>query len=270
MDDSPFQFAKRETQSSFAAKPVWAGLVAAGAILGVAGPFGTDDVLRLIPRLVYWLALTIGFFFTGSFVATYLGMLLTKARLPLWPAYALAGGGAGGVIFALLMGINIALFDVSLDCIQCLLVLAANVVGISMIVTLASVYITQALQSDETKTLASDTAPGNVTPAVPSILKRLPMEKRGALLSLSVDDHYVEVVTSNGRELLLMRLSDAMNEVGDTPGLQVHRSHWVALAAITSARREGAKAILTLQDGREIPASRTYVPALKEAGILPG
>ena len=67
-----------------------------------------------------------------------------------------------------------------------------------------------------------------------------------------------------------MRLSDAMEEVGDTQGMQVHRSHWAALDQIVSARRDGAKAILTMTDGREIPASRTYVPALKAAGVLPG
>ncbi|MCB1397271.1 MAG: LytTR family transcriptional regulator, partial [Rhodobacteraceae bacterium] len=85
---------------------------------------------------------------------------------------------------------------------------------------------------------------------------------------LSVQDHYVEVVTTRGRELLLMRLSDAIAETEGCAGLQVHRSHWVALDQVQAAHRDGARAVLTLSDGREIPVSRTYVPAAKEAGLL--
>ena len=87
-------------------------------------------------------------------------------------------------------------------------------------------------------------------------------------MSLSVQDHYVEVTTTKGRELILLRLGDAMAEVGETAGLQVHRSHWVATDQVTAARRDGARAILTMSDGRDIPVSRTYVPAIKEAGLL--
>ena len=105
-------------------------------------------------------------------------------------------------------------------------------------------------------------------PAPPRLLTRLPLAKRGPLLSLSVQDHYVEVVTTRGRELLLMRLSDAIAETEGCAGLQVHRSHWVALDQVQAAHRDGARAVLTLSDGREIPVSRTYVPAAKEAGLL--
>ncbi|MCW1932118.1 LytTR family DNA-binding domain-containing protein [Pararhodobacter zhoushanensis] len=99
-------------------------------------------------------------------------------------------------------------------------------------------------------------------------MARLPLDKRGALISLSVQDHYVEVVTLRGRELLLMRLSDAIAETGGDVGLQVHRSHWVALDQVRAARREGARGVLTLSDGREIPVSRTYAAAAKAAGLF--
>jgi DNA-binding LytR/AlgR family response regulator len=69
--------------------------------------------------------------------------------------------------------------------------------------------------------------------------------------------------------MILMRLADAIKEVGQTAGLQVHRSHWVAAAAVTSAKRTGDRAILTMSHGADIPVSRTYIPAIKEAGLLP-
>ncbi|MGB1209445.1 MAG: LytTR family DNA-binding domain-containing protein, partial [Paracoccaceae bacterium] len=63
--------------------------------------------------------------------------------------------------------------------------------------------------------------------------------------------------------------ADAIREVGTTPGLQVHRSHWVALSAITAARRDKDRAILTLCSGDDIPVSRANIPKVKEAGLLP-
>ncbi|MDR9427029.1 MAG: hypothetical protein RI538_08240 [Salibaculum sp.] len=52
----------------------------------------------------------------------------------------------------------------------------------------------------------------------------------------------------------LMRLADAMREVGDTRGAQVHRVHLVAFDQVRAARREG---------------DRTNLPKVKEAGLLP-
>jgi DNA-binding LytR/AlgR family response regulator len=96
------------------------------------------------------------------------------------------------------------------------------------------------------------------------------MAKRGRLISLSVQDHCTEVATSNGAALVLLRLIDTIAEAEPTAGLQVHRSHWVATREVVSARQDGAKAVLTMSDGRDIPVSRTYVQAVKDTGLLPG
>ena len=95
---------------------------------------------------------------------------------------------------------------------------------------------------------------------------RLPPEKRGELLYMSMQDHYVEIVTARGRELVLLRLADAMTEAGSTTGIQVHRSHWVAFSAISSIKRDGGKSSVVMTDGTELPVSRTYTKALREAG----
>jgi len=59
-----------------------------------------------------------------------------------------------------------------------------------------------------------------------------------------------------------------MAEAASCPGLQVHRSHWVARDKVMSGRREGNRAILTMANGREVPVSRTFIPAVKSAGLL--
>ena len=112
-------------------------------------------------------------------------------------------------------------------------------------------------------------APGP-TAARPALLDRLPIEKRGVLMSLSAEDHYTRVRTSHGEELLLMRLTDAIREAAPTPGLQVHRSHWVAVGAVAQVTRGKDRATIHLTGGAEVPASRSYLPALREAGLLPG
>lgn len=102
----------------------------------------------------------------------------------------------------------------------------------------------------------------------PAILDRLPLEVRGRLSHISVADHYVDVVTDKGHALVLMRLSDAIRETGDTPGLQVHRSHWVAIKAVERVERRGGKVVVVMASGTELPLSRSYVPTAKAAGLL--
>ncbi|MDF2232138.1 LytTR family DNA-binding domain-containing protein [Albimonas sp. CAU 1670] len=116
---------------------------------------------------------------------------------------------------------------------------------------------------------ALDPAPAPSPAAfAPRLMERLSPARRGALLRLSMQDHYVEVATDRGAELVLMRLGDAIAECDPVEGLQVHRSHWVARAAVVNARRDGDRAILRLSNGERIPVSRGRVPALREAGWL--
>ncbi|MEJ6708886.1 MAG: LytTR family DNA-binding domain-containing protein [Amylibacter sp.] len=102
----------------------------------------------------------------------------------------------------------------------------------------------------------------------PPILDRLPFEKRASLASLQAQDHYVRVATTKGRELLLMRIADAINEVGDTIGFQTHRAYWVAQDQISKSKQLGEWGLLTLHDGSEIPVSRKYLQNLKSGGFL--
>ncbi|MBY0422100.1 MAG: LytTR family transcriptional regulator [Parvularculaceae bacterium] len=95
-------------------------------------------------------------------------------------------------------------------------------------------------------------------PAAPTLARRLKPELRNAaILALEAEDHYVRVHTSLGSELLLMRLSDAIDETAGIDGFRAHRSWWVASAAVVKARRESGRTILTLADGAEAPVSRS-------------
>jgi hypothetical protein len=103
----------------------------------------------------------------------------------------------------------------------------------------------------------------------PKFLERLPLKLRGAdVWAVEAEDHYLRLHTSKGQDLILMRLSDAIAELQGIEGAQVHRSWWVSRAAITDARRGDGRATLTLQDGAEVPVSRTYARLLRERGWI--
>lgn len=84
------------------------------------------------------------------------------------------------------------------------------------------------------------------------------------LVSLSMHDHYLEVVTDAGKDMILKRMGDAVAELSDYPGLHIHRSHWVALDAVDALERENGKTLAILRDGRKLPVSRSKAPELKQ------
>lgn len=103
----------------------------------------------------------------------------------------------------------------------------------------------------------------------PKILLRLPIYLQSAeLYALSAEDHYVRVHTSKGDELVLMRFSDAVLETGDVEGLRVHRSWWVAKAAIANVKAKGRSAEITLKNTRKAPVSRNERKTIRDLGWI--
>lgn len=105
-------------------------------------------------------------------------------------------------------------------------------------------------------------------PPRPRLYRRLPEGTDGEILRLTSEDHFVDVVTTDGTHRLRMRLADAIAELDTVEGLSTHRSHWVAREAIAGAEREGGRQFLVLVNGDRVPVSRTYKPVLEEAGLL--
>ena len=102
----------------------------------------------------------------------------------------------------------------------------------------------------------------------PPLLDRLAPERRGELYYLTMQDHYVEVVTSNGTSLVLLRLADAIKETAPLDGVQIHRSHWVARNAVRETERQGDRLVVKMANGITLPVSRSRRNALKDAGLL--
>ena len=257
----------------------WGALLAVSAILGVTGPFGTFEQLAVLPRFAYWLALALATFTSG-----YLTMRLTLAVVfgaaGSRPVRSVVAGIVAGVpVTAVVALFNRALFGgpfPSAAAIGGLFINCALIaVAISFLVAIgrnAQGAAGTQLESTAAARPAVSAPPSTPSqappPARPPLVDRLPHAARGKLLYLSMQDHYVEVHTDRGTSLVLMRLADAIREVGDTDGVQIHRSHWVALDAVACSRRKDGKPFLRLVDDALLPVSRPYADTVRKAGLL--
>ena len=248
MNTAPFTSTLRQVRADMTRQTALVVMIAVGLILGVSGPFETLQMLPLIPRTLYWLAVVVLSFFAGSMVDGLIGRIFPL--WPLWQQLVLSTVAIGSVVTVILLGLNGVAFGYMPAGLRDFTQHWIVVTVISGVVTVGSAL---------------------VQPSAPSVplLDRLPYDKRGPLIALSAEDHYVRVETTKGHEMILMRLSDAIKEVGSTKGIQIHRSHWVALDAITAAARNGDRGEITLSNANTRPISRSFLPAVKEAGLLP-
>jgi len=233
-----------------------AALASAIAVLALAGPFGTWQSLTPLPRLGYWAAIVLATYATGTAIDVVLSQRLPRVPLPATMAViALTTGVAVTLVVA---GLNALLLDGRLSW-----AILGQILAVAVIATLALQIVGAQAQADPPAGATDKIA------TLPALLDRMPPDKRGKLVALSAEDHYVRVRTTRGDALVLLRLSDAIREAAPTPGLRVHRSHWVARDAITGVRREGDRGRISLIAGGDIPASRAHIPSLKRAGLLP-
>lgn len=82
-----------------------------------------------------------------------------------------------------------------------------------------------------------------------------------------MQDHYVDVHTDKGNTLVLMRLADAIAEMEGVSGMQIHRSHWVALDAVAGSLRKDGRLFLRMTDEKLLPVSRSSLDAVRVAGL---
>ncbi len=90
----------------------------------------------------------------------------------------------------------------------------------------------------------------------PAFMSLLPPDKRGRLLLLKSELHYLQVLTDQGSSLILYNLGDAIDQLPQALGIMVHRSYWVALDAIEKLEKRGRQGVLSLGNGQSVPVSR--------------
>jgi hypothetical protein len=253
----PLQLALRELQAVFTSPRVLVGMASVGLILGLSGPFNTLVEFGMAQRIVYWLAMVVLTYGAGQACATFM-LAMVGARLnAIWLRVLVTGLICGLPVTLVVLGVNAVAYGARLTINP--LELWADCTGISLAVVATSMVLVRR----EPSQLATEPVA-----APPPILERLPHPQRGRLVALSVQDHYVEVFTEKGKTLVLMRLSDAIKETGTVAGLQIHRSHWVALDAVKRVIKADGKVTVELPSGERLPVSRGYLEAAKAAGLI--
>ena len=231
--------------------------MAATTVLGLVGAFGSAEA-PFWPRMIsFWIFGA----FTAALVAPCIWITQRIGWLAARPAIRRI---VIGVVMTPLVGLWIWLAMGVLFMHGPKLSLLPVTLGYSAIMSVVMTALSWAIYGRRAPAQPLDAAP-----RPPKLLERLPFRLRDAeLYAVQAEDHYLRVRTSQGSELILMRLSDALAELQGVEGAQTHRSWWVAKAGIADVRRGDGRATLILKDGAEAPVSRTHAKALREAGWL--
>lgn len=247
-----------------------------GVTLWVAlmGPFGTFAIGGLADRLVYWALMIFG------------GYAIVRPLMVAAPALADRLAFPEGVVWialVLLAGVPVTLLvwfaggATQMPTLAAFLRLYPNVAVLGGVVAFlfwlrhkrepaAAAPVAALSAAPPLPPAAPDPGSASVADLGPPILRRLPPHKQGELHALQMEDHYVRVHTAAGQHLLLMRMRDAIAEVGQVEGEQVHRSWWVSRAAVEGQSAEGRSLRLKLSGGMEAPVARSTVPRLRALG----
>lgn len=253
MNGHHWQLALREWVEHLNQRTVFIILFGVALVLGVSGPFGTSETIQLLPRLLYWAGSCIATYGIGSYAAFFAQQVYphqTGAR----HATAILFGTLAITIFLFIFN---GLFSMRLPekALDMLTLFAQTGLIVATVNGVLAFYNNNKKSLQPTETVR--------------ILQRLPIEKRGELISMTVMDHYVEVTTTRGKHLILMRFKDAIAEIPPQLGLQIHRSYWVASDQVQAHRRDGKQLLLITTAQDALPVSRRYQKAVLMAGLLP-
>ena len=237
--------------------PLVLGVIIA-SVVAVSGPFGSYSTLNLVQRAVFWTPVVAIGVLTSVAIRTYVST--HKRRLPPRDVAIFSTILVCAVLCPPLYLLTTAMFDDLTSG-------GARFLEIVLLVASVSIGATALRHSLVTQ-------PQIVGPEIvgqgeePRLMRRLEPCQRGPLLAISVRDHYVDVQTADGTASLLLRFSDAIAEAAPVEGTQVHRSHWVAWAAVTGVERDGAKLYLRLIHGARVPVSKNHRDKLEVRGLI--
>ena len=246
-------------------------MTAVGAFLGVIGPFGTFYGGPIELRVAYWIGNSwIGLIVLSITVRLSLRLAI-RADLPIWFAVAM-GVAVGSVPLAVITDLLSAwAWPPSHGRLSPLFTQWAYVLAMAEPVSFAYYFVTdRGWRAASRQACAQPFA--DETPrqggAGGGFLGRLPAHLGRDLLCLQMEDHFVRAHTARGSDLVLTPLKEAIAELRDIDGLQVHRSWWVARAAVREPVANGRNLFLRLSNGLEVPVSRVSVAKLRAAEWL--
>ena len=257
------QSTNRETPAVLS--PAGQGIVLFGlvALFAFIGPFGTYDTIDPLRRAGYW-SVALG---ANWVVCASANMLVLRSMTDRsWPQRTLLVAGVS--LLTAIPGTGVvytaeALFRPGYVEVGMLPTIYLSVSVLMLAITSLVLVVAAARRQGSDSVPETRRADG-----AERFLDRLPEKVGRDIVCLSMADHYVEVFTTCGSTLVLMRFADAVAELEGADGLRVHRSHWVSRSHVKSVARRDGRTILRLTGGREIPVSRAYLADVRAAGLV--
>jgi LytTr DNA-binding domain len=264
----------------------------AGIVVALLGPFGTFENLPVMWRFAFWISAIVGGYLFHM-PLYWLGRFITDSKgWSIWVAIIGSAFVAALPTTILVNGIAVSLLNSSTT--DSVFSLYPMVLALSLPLQLIGHLtafrgepvqdgnLTPAFETDGLPETEAQPAPVSapVSPLVSTSVSpppetspfftRLPGRIGKDLLCLQMEDHYVRAFTTLGSEMILMRMADAAKELENVDGMLVHRSFWVARAAVTGWSREGKNLTLRLSNNKNVPVARDRQQHVKAAGWLIG
>jgi hypothetical protein len=235
-------------------------LLAVGVFMGTIGPYGTQ-AMPVRDLYIYWIAAILG----GGAIGIAVDETVGRRMGGFWLRLIVSSVLMTPAVTLLVLGLGHTLARQPLDPRHYLALLWQVLVISAPVMALRALAWRRPRTVVQTRTIVSPPLPE----AEAAFRRRLSARRRTArLIAVEAHDHYLRVHTDAGPELVTLRFADALEELAGAHGLRTHRSWWVAADAVESVRWRRGAGEARLAGGVTAPVSRTYAPALREAGWL--
>jgi DNA-binding LytR/AlgR family response regulator len=264
VNSSVLQSALREWTRLGRSPRLWATFAIVVSIFVAIGPSGTIEDMGLVERAAFWTLLHGAAWTVAILVITLADHWLAqhlRSQALLLAATALVAAPFVAAVVELMRwswaGTEPSLASYGRQLLVCL--------PLSVLFSLLShLTMSNAPSASVSSRASEDPEPKPTEVEPPPLLARLKPALRAPLVHLTVEDHYTVVTTTKGRQLVLMRFSDALREVGSIPGVQTHRSHWVAVDHVAGLKSSGSRLHVVLKSGAEVPVSRSFAAHVRD------
>ena len=190
------------------------GMLGVTTILAISGPFGTNDSLGLIERTVCWFSVS----FSTCEIKNYFHIAcFTPTTGNILLKWAVATCAVSTQIDSLVIGKNIVFSNHPPK-------------NIGNLFPMLTIYLST------------------------SVIYILPHNVREKLISLNTIDNRGEVTLNTGKQIVLVRFSDALSKISEGIGINVTQSHLLKKDKIDSRKRQGGYILLCTDAKLFIPA----------------
>ena len=228
-----------------------------GLLLGITGPFGSQQAYPTAVKYAVWMIISLAGF--GAAVAAERMLPPVSPGQPKWTRRLLVAAiAAVPMTFFVAWVFGVARPGRAFSPLQLL--------GLYPFVALIQLLIAWIVAPASAVPAAAGGEPSVEPPQYPrEFLAKLPVAMRRDIVALEAEDHYLRVHTLHGSALVLMRLADAAALIDPRLGLRVHRSWWVAKAGVRALERTSGRAIARLVNDTAVPVSRGYLAEARAA-----